>query len=183
MAHSLSRNFPKSVLAYGGDGNSTLRVYNLASPGTLVDVAQPPISTGGTTRVDEMALTPDGKLLLAANNAEDPPFATLFTANGDSGVSNVSTITKITVDPTIIPTGSGLSLEQPTWEPKTKRFYVSIPIIANNPAGCNFDSAAGPITCDGGMAVIDPTTLPKPTAMLGAFDPNTNTGVVPLGKR
>ena len=30
------------------------------------------------------------------------------------------------------------------------------------------------------MAVIDPTTLSKPTAVLGAFDPNTNTGVVPL---
>src|SRR5271166_892820 len=40
------------IWVYGGDGNSTLRVYNLASPGTLVDVAQPPISTGGTTRVD-----------------------------------------------------------------------------------------------------------------------------------
>ena len=80
-----------------------------------------------------MALTTDGKLLLAANNAEDPPFATLFTANGDAGVSNVTKITKITVDPTIIPTGSGLSMEQPTWEPSTKRFYVSIPIIANNP--------------------------------------------------
>ena len=48
------------------------------------------ISTGGTTRVDEMALTTDGKLLLAANNAEDPPFATLFSANGDAGMSNVS---------------------------------------------------------------------------------------------
>ena len=180
MAHSLSRNFPKSVLAYGGDGNSTLRVYNLASPGTLVDVAQPPISTGGTTRVDEMALTPDGKLLVAANNAEDPPFATLFAANGDAGVSNVKIITKITVDPTIIPAGFGLSLEQPTWEPKTKRFYNSIPIIANNPAGCNYGQLAGPITCDGGMLVIDPTTLSKPTAVLGAFDPATNTGVVPL---
>ena len=99
-----------------------------------------------------MALTSDGKLLLAANNAEDPPFATLFTANGDSGVNNVSIITKITVDPTIIPPGFGLSLEQPTWEPKTKRFYTSIPIIANNPTGCNFGQLTGPITCDGGMA-------------------------------
>jgi hypothetical protein len=168
------------IWVYGGDGNSTLRVYNLASPGTLVDVAQPPISTGGTTRVDEMALTPDGKLLLAANNAEDPPFATLFNANGDAGVSNVTIITKITVDPTIIPTGSGLSLEQPTWEPKTKRFYNSIPIIANNPPGCNFGQLAGAITCHGGVLVIDPTTLSKPTAVLGAFDPNTNTGVIPL---
>ena len=99
------------------------------------------ISTGGTTRVDEMALTTDGKLLLAANNAEDPPFATLFTANGDAGVSNVQIITKITVSSAIIPTGFGLSLEQPTWEPKTKRFYVSIPIIANNPTGCNYGAA------------------------------------------
>lgn len=164
---------------YGGDGDSTLKVFNLNSPGTFITPVQT-ISTGGTTRVDEMALTPDGKLLLAANNAEDPPFATLFNANGNSGVSNVGIITKITVDPTIIPPGFGLSLEQPTWEPKTKRFYVSIPIIANNPAGCNYGQNAGAITCDGGMAVIDPTTLSKQTAVLGAFDPNTNTGVVPL---
>ena len=164
---------------YGGDGDSTLKVFNLNSPGTYITPVQS-ISTGGTTRVDEMALTPDGKLLLAANNAEDPPFATLFTANGDAGVSNVKIITKITVDPTIIPAGSGLSLEQPTWEPKTKRFYNSIPIIANNPPGCNYGQLTGPITCDGGMLVIDPTTLPKPTAVLGAFDPATNTGVVPL---
>jgi hypothetical protein len=124
-----------------------------------------------------MALTTDGKLLLAANNAEDPPFATLFAANGDSGVSNVKAIIKVGVASSIIPAGFGLSLEQPAWEPKTARFYVSIPIIANNPAGCNFDSSAGPITCDGGMLVIDPT---KPTAVYGAFDPDTNTGVVPL---
>jgi hypothetical protein len=164
---------------YGGDGDSTLKVFNLNSPGTYLTPVQS-ISTGGTTRVDEMALTPDGKLLVAANNAEDPPFATLFTANGDSGISNVSIITKITVDPTIIPAGSGLSLEQPTWEPTTNRFYVSIPIIANNPPGCNYDPLAGPITCDGGMAVIDPTTVSKPNYVLGAFDENTNTGVVPL---
>jgi hypothetical protein len=170
---------------YGGDGNSTLKVFNLNSIPTVTNgvpgiAPAQIISTGGTTRVDEMALTTDGKLLLAANNAEDPPFATLFAANGDSGVSNVSSITKITVDPTIIPTGFGLSLEQPTWEPKTKRFYVSIPIIANNPTGCNYGQLTGPITCDGGMAVIDPTTVSKPAFVLGAFDPNTNTGVVPL---
>jgi hypothetical protein len=120
--------------------------------------------------------------LIAANNADDPPFATLFTANGDSGVSNVSVITKISVDPTIIPAGFGLGLEQSTWEPKTQRFHASLPIIANNPAGCNYGQlpAPAPITCDGGMLVIDPTTLSKPTAVLGAFDPATNTGVVPL---
>src|SRR5215468_1852637 len=66
---------------YAGDGDSTLKVIDLNAPNK--SAIQQSIPTGGTTRVDEMALTTDGKLLLAANNAEDPPFATLFTANGD----------------------------------------------------------------------------------------------------
>jgi hypothetical protein len=171
---------------YGGDGDSTLKVFDLFTRRTYTNgvpgiAPAQTISTGGMFRVDEMALTPDGKLLLAANNADDPPFATLFAANGDSTSSNVSIITKVTVDSTIIPSGSGLSLEQPTWEPKTKRFYNSIPIIANNPTGCNYGQVSGsPITCDGGLLVIDPTTLSAPSAVLGAFDSTTNTGVVPL---
>jgi hypothetical protein len=116
-------------------------------------------------------------LLLAANNAEDPPFGTLFAANGDDPVTHVAKIIKITVDPTIIPAGAGLSIEQPAWDPKTKRFYTSIPVIANNPNGCNFGQLPGPITCDGGLLVTDPV---HPKAVEGAFNPATNTGVVPL---
>src|SRR5215510_6690490 len=163
---------------YAGDGDSTLKVIDLNAPNK--SAIQQSIPTGGTTRVDEMALTTDGKLLLAANNAEDPPFATLFTANGDDGNSHVAKITKITVDPAIMPTGFGLSMEQPAWDPQTKRFYTSLPIIANNPPGCNFGQLAGPITCDGGLLVTDPTTLTTPTAVQGAFNPATNTWVVPL---
>ena len=158
---------------YAGDGDSTLKVIDLNSSPPI----KQSISTGGTTRLDEMALTTDGNLLIAANNAEDPPFATLFAANGDRATSNVSKIIKITVDPTIIPTGAGLSLEQPAWDPTTKRFYTSIPIIANNPPGCNFDGAAGPITCHGGVLVSDPH---NPKAVEGAFDPTTHTGVAKL---
>jgi hypothetical protein len=170
------------IWVYGGDGDSTLKVFNVFTPPTVTNGVPgiPPmqsISTGGTTRVDEMALTTDGKLLFAANNAEDPPFGTLFAANGDSGASNVSIITRVTVDPTIIPKGAGLSIEQPTWEPVTQRFYTSLPVIANNPPGC---STAPPVTCDGGLLVIDPTTLSKPMAVVGAFSPMTNTGVFPL---
>ncbi|HKE55293.1 MAG TPA: hypothetical protein VKB46_01280, partial [Pyrinomonadaceae bacterium] len=163
---------------YAGDGDSTLKVIDLNAPNK--SAIQQSIPTGGTTRVDEMALTTDGKLLLAANNAEDPPFATLFVANGDRQFSNVFIITQITIDLTIVPEGAGLSIEQPAWDPKTERFYVSIPVIANNPAGCNFNADAGPVTCDGGLLVVDPTTLSAPTAVIGAFDPTTNTGVVPL---
>src|SRR5215475_3658410 len=80
---------------YAGDGNSTLKVFDLDSS------ASQTIATGGTTRVDEMALTTDGKLLLAANNAEDPPFGTLFRANGDHAPpSNVAIIARINLNTT-----------------------------------------------------------------------------------
>ncbi len=160
---------------YAGDGDSTLKVIDLNAP--TASAIKQSIPTGGSTRVDEMALTTDGKLLLAANNAEDPPFGTLFNANGDASTSNVSIIIKITVDPAIIPAGLGLSIEQPTWEPKTARFYVSVPQI-NVPAGC-VPFSTGSNQCDGGMLAIDPT---RPTAVIGAFDSTTNTGVVPLNE-
>jgi hypothetical protein len=167
---------------YAGDGNSTLKVFDLNTPITGTPLKQT-ISTGGSTRLDEMALTSDGKLIIAANNAEDPPFGTLFNANGDAAVSNVTKIAKIVADPTIIPSGFGLSIEQPAWDPTTARFYTSIPIIANNPSGCNYGQVSGAITCHGGLMVLDPTNLGPlvgGTATVGAYNAGTNTGVFPL---
>ena len=170
---------------YGGDGNSDVRVYDLDAP--TATAFKQKISSGGTTRVDEMTLNTEGTLLLAANNAEDPPFATLFAANGDDHTSHVTKIIRIGVNHAIIPPGLGLSIEQPSWEPKTKRFYVSVPTIANNPPGCNADANAGPVTCSGGLLVIDPHNLPAPTLVDGVqtsvisfFDQGSNTGVFPL---
>jgi hypothetical protein len=160
---------------YAGDGNSTVKIFDLNAPSALA--LKQSISTGGTTRVDEMALTTDGEMLLAANNAEDPPYATLFAVNGDDATSHSSKIIKTTIDPTILPPGFGLSIEQPAWDPKTRRFYTSLPVVANNPPGCNYGQLPGPITCDGGLLVTDPTA---PTAVQGAFNPATNTGVVLL---
>src|SRR5256886_6680067 len=153
---------------YAGDGDSTLKVFDLDGPDAL---AQAPLFTGGTTRVDEMALTTDGELLLTVNNAEDPPYANLFAANGDRNHSSVREITKITISATAFPGTPGI--EQPTWDPKTKRFYVSVPILGK-PGGC------GTATCDGGLMVIDPANVTSGTMVLGAFDPATNTGVVQL---
>jgi hypothetical protein len=162
---------------YAGDGNSTLKVFDLNAP--AASALKRVISTGGTTRVDEMALTTDGDLLLAANNAEDPPFATLFVANGDDATDHTRKILAITIEPAILPAGFGLSMEQPAWERHTKRFYTSLPIVANNPPGCNFGQlpAPAPITCSGGLLVTDPTS---PKAVEGAFNPATNTGVLLL---
>ena len=164
---------------YAGDGDSTLKVIDL-SPSSAKSPIKASISTGGTTRVDEMALTSDGRLLLVANNAEDPPFGTLFHANGDSSSNTMSAgsiIQKIFVDNSIVPKGFGLSIEQTAWDPETQRFYTSIPVIANNPPGCNYGQLPGNISCDGGLLVTDPL---HPKSVEGAFDPATNTGVVPL---
>jgi hypothetical protein len=142
---------------YAGDGDSTLKVIDL---GTGAIVAT--ISTGGTTRLDEMALTTDGKMLIAANNAEDPPFATLFTANGDETSNSVSFVAKITADSSVIPSGFGLSMEQPAWDESTQRFIVSVPTIKDNPAGCNYGQNPPPNTCSGAILVIDPTNHLNP---------------------
>ena len=159
---------------YAGDGDSTLKVFDLNSSSNAPVQS---VSTGGTTRLDEMALTSDGELLFGANNAEDPPYGTLFAANGDRSFSAVAPIIRVIIDPSIVPAGFGLSIEQPAWDPKTARFYTSVPIIANNPAGCNYGQLPGPITCDGGLAVLDPAA---PTPVLGAYNAATNTGVIPL---
>jgi hypothetical protein len=86
----------------------------------------------------------------------------------------VQKIIRITVDPTIIPPGKGLSLEQPAWDTKTQRFYTSIPTIANNPPGCVL---GGTPACSGGLLVTDPD---NPIAAEGLFNPTTGTGVIPL---
>src|SRR5712692_5283023 len=59
---------------YAGDGDSTLKVIDLDAPNA--SAIKQTIPTGGTKRVDEMALTSDGEMLLTANNADDPPFGT-----------------------------------------------------------------------------------------------------------
>src|SRR6516164_385000 len=126
---------------YAGDGDSTLKVIDLDAP--TASAIKQSIHTGGTTRVDEMALTTDGKLLLAANNAEDPPFGTLFRANGDASISNVVALLRVTVSNAILPQAFGLSNEQPAGDPTTKRFYVWTPVIANIPTGCNYGQLSG----------------------------------------
>ena len=210
-ANTLNNNIsgPDGLVSFGkwlyvGDGDSTLKIIDL-DKGQIVQS----VPTGGSTRVDEMAITgimSNGQQwLLAANNAEDPPFATLFLANGNNFNNHIAIFTRITVDPSIMPPGAGLSMEQPAWDGRSKRFYVSIPSI-NYPAGCtpnpasvtgtNISSApAGSVICQGGLLVIDPSGVMAPhcTAVgnipalgsvcqytYGAYDHTKNVGVLAL---
>ena len=159
---------------YAGDGDSTLKVIDLDSTPPI----KASIATGGKSRLDELDVTSDGKFILAANNAEDPTYATLFSGNGDDATNSVKIIAKIVIQDSIVPKGAELALEQPAWDPHTKRFYTSIPVIANNPPGCNYkEEKDKPVTCDGGVLVTDPLA---PDSSPGLYDVVKKAGVIPL---
>src|SRR5437868_1707342 len=61
---------------WAGDGDSTVKVVDLAA-GKIVAS----ISTGGKKRGDELAYDPKDQLILIANNADDPAFATFVSTS------------------------------------------------------------------------------------------------------
>jgi hypothetical protein len=114
-----------------GDGNSTVKVIDLVSR-QITDA----ISTGGTTRADELAYDPRDHLVLITNPDEGSatparaPFLSLISTKSHKVVRQFP-----------FPHASGL--EQPSWSPKTGLFYVSIPSVDGNQN-------------HSGVAVIDP---------------------------
>lgn len=117
---------PTGTTLFGGDGPSFLRAFSIANPASPVQLGYSPVSSGGSFRVDEMAYSPSTNLLLAANNADQPAFGTLFNASTGAIVHGHITIP-----------GAGLTdgLEQPVWDPKTNSFYISVPSFNGDPGG------------------------------------------------
>lgn len=125
---------PDGVLLVGnelwaGDGDSTIKIIDLA---TLKITAT--LSTGGKTRLDEMAYDPKDQVFIGVNNAEEPPFATLISTKPDHAV-----IGKVAFD-----TATD-GAEQPQYNPADGLFYMSIPELDKDAK-------------KGGVAVIDPRT-------------------------
>jgi hypothetical protein len=120
---------------WAGDGDSRIKVIDLATQSFITT-----ISTGGQFRVDEMAYDSRDHLLAAANNADTPPFVTIFDTNAK------------TIKGKLIFTTAGVGvdaengIEQPAWSPVTGLFYVSVPQVGSDPS-------------IGGVSVIDPTTM------------------------
>ena len=96
---------------YAGDGNSTLKVFDLDAPTASALKETVPSGVPDDNRLDEMALTTDGEFLLTVNNAAEPqPFATLFAANGDRNHSSVQMRTRITIDPDAFPGSAAIEI-------------------------------------------------------------------------
>lgn len=127
---------------YAGDGDSTLKVFNATNPVTPTQLQS--ISTGGATRVDEMAYSPTAHLILAANNAETPAYGNLFSTSGPPGSPATLIASHITIPASQGGTTAG-GMEQPAWDPNTGTFFVSIPALAGtgNPGGVAEISTTG----------------------------------------
>jgi hypothetical protein len=112
---------------YAGDGGSVLRSFDVTNPSA--PVAQGTVNTGGGAfRVDEMAYSPSANLLLVANNANTPAFATLVNATPPTPAIAKGNITI----PGQVAKGG---MEQSVWNPKTGTFFVSVPTFNGSDAG------------------------------------------------
>jgi hypothetical protein len=150
-----------------GDGNSRVWVLD-AKTGTLVSApagATNPISTiskdpkrpsNPLNRADELCLDPVDHLVMVANNADSPPFASIIST------TTFQVVKQIFFDGSDGAPNSNNGAEQCQWSPRTGKFYISIPGIVGHPDG------------EGGVAVIDPktkkvvTTFIIPVALCGA---------------
>jgi len=104
---------PQKNQLYVGDGDSTVKVVDLAAKAVVAV-----IPTGGKCRADELAYDPLDHIIMIANPSDNPPYLTF-----------ISTDTQTVVGRYTYP-GSQVGIEQPVWNPLTKRFYVSIPATA-----------------------------------------------------
>lgn len=91
---------------------------------TCVPPSRPPACVVSDNRADELTYDPEDSLILAVNNADEPPFATLIHVDRTSGaltwVGSVS-----------FPDATN-GAEQPQWDPAVGRFFISIPQVGPN---------------------------------------------------
>lgn len=118
---------------FAGNGNSHVLSFALPSGSQVGN-----LSTGGTQRTDEMAFDSKDGILIVANNADTPPFATLIGVGAKCGM---------VINKKITFANATNGAEQPVWNPTDDMFYLSVPSISGTV------SAPGPT---GAMAQINP---------------------------
>jgi DNA-binding beta-propeller fold protein YncE len=143
---------PERHQLWAGDGDSTVKVIDLDT-NQIIDV----IHTNGIARADEMAFDPRHHILAVVNNADDPPFVTLISTESPRKV--LGRITFLANDPTFLfPNEVTGGVEQPAWDPASRRFYVSVPELDHD-------------ATKGAVAVINPLTM-KVTQLFKVDDCN-----------
>lgn len=124
-------------LVWVGDAPSLLKTFDEFTGGISAVV-----STGGLFRVDEGCFDPKDHVAMFANNADSPPFATLF----DATKFPPAIIGKLTFNGSSGTPVATNGIEQCQWSSLTGNFYVSVPEV-NGP---------GNNTAPGGVTEITP---------------------------
>lgn len=135
---SRAKSGPKGVLVihkenelWAGDGDSTLKVVDLAAGPSAFPVA---ISTGGTLTADELAYDPIDHIILIANPADTTPFVTFVSQKHRYVLGHLLYPQAVFPD---TPGGPAVNhgLEQTVWDQHTQKFYISVPATVTNPNG------------------------------------------------
>jgi hypothetical protein len=119
---------------WAGDGDSRIKVIDIPTRSFITT-----ISTGGQFRVDEMAYDSGDHLLAAANNADTPPFVTIFDTSAKT-IKGKLVFQKGSPNANV---DAQNGIEQSAWSPLTGKFYISVPQVGSEPSV-------------GGVSVIDP---------------------------
>jgi hypothetical protein len=102
-----------------------LRTDNVVSEiHTCVPPSRPPACVVSDNRADELTYDPEDSLIMAVNNADEPPFATLIRVDRSSGA--------LTWVASVSFTDATNGAEQPQWDPAVGRFFISIPQVGPN---------------------------------------------------
>jgi DNA-binding beta-propeller fold protein YncE len=115
--------------AWAGDGDSTIKVIDLASGKIVASLA-----TGGKNRIGELAEDAKDAIVIAANPDDEPPFLTLISANPDHRILAKITIPEATA-----------AIERSAFSAPTGHFFSVVPAIDKDKT-------------TGGLAEIDAAT-------------------------
>jgi hypothetical protein len=115
---------------WAGDGHSRVWVLNLFTGATIAGPISTALLGAGTdpTRADELCHDPNKHIILIANDASSPsPFVTFISS------TTFTVLGHIVMDGTNGTPNAVGGIEQCTWSPMTKKFYINIPNPASNP--------------------------------------------------
>ena len=108
-----------------GDAKSFVEVIDLRTRSIVAD-----INTFGNARADELAYDPLHHILIVANDRDTPsPFVTFISTKTRSVLGSFK------YDGTLGNPKTTNGIEQPVWNGKTGKFYISIPATVANPTG------------------------------------------------
>ena len=137
------------------DAPSTVWSIDLRTDAVVDMLQTDPVSQN---RTDELAYDPDDGVILAVNNADSPPFATLIKVDKQTG-KFVRPAQRVT-----FPFATN-GAEQPVWNPRAHRFFVSIPEVNGPGDGTGPNGAVAVVTLDGQVELLLPVDRCQPAGL------------------